>query len=925
MSQIKYTLITAVKPAIISKSFTLEDGKLCKMGGGGALIEGIATKKEESLAEFLNTLKSLGSNNALCFGQPGTAGEKARIVVKDQVAKTSDQWPVIARTEADFEWADGPGMFLGDIDLELSQDELRELICAVCPVLRDVPHIMTASASTYIYSNVDEGELKGAGGQRLYIPVASARQIPLIGETLSQLLWLNGYGRIEISKAGTCLKRTVLDTSVWQPSRFDFAGGAWCGPGLDQRRPEPVLFNENGPFLSLDMLPAMMPEDLAKIKQLQTDALKAAQPAAEKQRHEWLEERMADWEQKQTGLGTPVTDAAKRQHRDTLYRATKNYRLLGDFELVSEDYGVIAVSEVLDSPEKYHGKPFGDPLEPDYNGNLGVAKAFLQDGSRPIIRSFAHGGRTFTLHRALTTIQISTGNMSAIIDEVLEHLRLGGDLFNRGGVMSCVGDNEILPVEAATLLYLLGGLLRFEKYSQKERLWVPADCPVQYARCITKLRAKWELPELKGLLRAPTITPAGKVIDKEGFDAQTGLYLDFPESAKWKGIPDSPTDEDVKRAVKRLWHPFKEFPFIEDADRGSYLAGLLTAVTRPTYPTAPGLVIDATAPGTGKSYLSFCLQLMTGGRIEAMAPVYDDEAEMRKRLTTVAMSGATTLLVDNIDRPFESGALCSFLTSESWSDRILGSNAKGCFPNNVFLLLTGNNVTIKGDLSRRLLWSRLDAEMEHPEEREFDINPLTYVKEHLLDLRQAALTVLRAACIRPDKPKRSALGSFEAWNAFVRDAVMWVGEQGWLDIDDPVVTMTKGSDENPQRQQQGAFLRAWYNEFQDSERTVKQLIQYIDLNLTDDDPFVEAVQSIEDIRGQLTVKSLGYWIRSSKLKGRIIDGLVLRGKAGTYGQKYWVEPKKGRGKHDVEFSSTIPMVKKKQATLSLLNTVNSKP
>ena len=494
-------------------------------------------------------------------------------------------------------------------------------------------------------------------------------------------------------------------------------------------------------------------------------------------------------------------------------------------------------------------------------------------------------------------------------------------------VGSCpsIGDGEILPMEPATLLYLLGSLLRFEKYSQKQKEWAPADCPVQYARCITRLRAKWELPELVGLLRAPTITPAGIVIEKEGFDAQTGLYLDFPEGEKWRGIPDSPTDDEAKRAVRRLWYPFRDFPFIEDADRGSYLAGLFTAVTRPTYPTAPGLVIDATAPGTGKSYLSFCLQLMTGGRIEAMAPVYDDEAEMRKRLTTVAMNGSTTLLIDNIDRPFESAALCSFLTSETWSDRLLGSNAKGCFPNNLFLLLTGNNATIKGDLSRRLLWSRLDAEMEHPEEREFNFNPVTYVKEHLLDLRHAALTILRAACIRADKPKRSALGSFEAWNAFVRDAVMWVGEQGWLDIDDPVVTMTKGSDENPQRQQQGAFLRAWYNEFQDSERTVKQLIQYIDLNLTDDDPFVEAVQSIEDIRGELTVKNLGYWIRSSKLKGRIIDGLVLRGKAGTYGQKYWVEPKKGRGKHDVEFSSTIPTVKKKQPALSLLNTVNSKP
>jgi hypothetical protein len=110
------------------------------------------------------------------------------------------------------------------------------------------------------------------------------------------------------------------------------------------------------------------------------------------------------------------------------------------------------------------------------------------------------------------------------------------------------------------------------------------------------------------------------VIEKEGFDPQTGLYLDFPEAAQWRSIPDSPTYDEVQRAIRLLWQPFMEFPFIEDADRGSFLAGLFTAATRPTYPTAPGLVVNATAPATGKSFLSFCLQLIAGGRIEAMAP-----------------------------------------------------------------------------------------------------------------------------------------------------------------------------------------------------------------------------------------------------------------------------------------------------------------
>lgn len=48
-------------------------------------------------------------------------------------------------------------------------------------------------------------------------------------------LYRGSYGYFAISRAGTLLKRTIVDTAVWQPERLDFVGGAVCTPPLKQR------------------------------------------------------------------------------------------------------------------------------------------------------------------------------------------------------------------------------------------------------------------------------------------------------------------------------------------------------------------------------------------------------------------------------------------------------------------------------------------------------------------------------------------------------------------------------------------------------------------------------------------------------------------------------------------------------------------
>jgi hypothetical protein len=81
----------------------------------------------------------------------------------------------------------------------------------------------------------DGRELTGIRGQRLYIPVTDASHIPLAGEALAALLWAAGHGYALVGKAGQVLLRTLIDASIWEPERLDFAAPPILADGLFRR------------------------------------------------------------------------------------------------------------------------------------------------------------------------------------------------------------------------------------------------------------------------------------------------------------------------------------------------------------------------------------------------------------------------------------------------------------------------------------------------------------------------------------------------------------------------------------------------------------------------------------------------------------------------------------------------------------------
>jgi hypothetical protein len=73
----------------------------------------------------------------------------------------------------------------------------------------------------------------------------------------------------------------------------------------------------------------------------------------------------------------------------------------------------------------------------------------------------------------------------------------------------------------------------------------------------------------------------------------------------------------------------------------------------------------------------------------ALSGKYAEEEE-RKRITSVLMRGIGSIHIDNIsEHGLGSDALNSLLTSEEWSDRVLGSNTTTTTPSRVLVAAEG--------------------------------------------------------------------------------------------------------------------------------------------------------------------------------------------------------------------------------------------
>ena len=898
MSALQYqlTLITSHNPQVVTKEFSLDDaGKVHKQVTAN-VYSGVMQRQElASPLEFCALLTSLNPNQCLVYGITGH--REIKLVTKKEWEAKGRPEDALPRTKESFFWPSQGGILMLDYDPPkdgspaLSREELTQILNRTMG-LEGYSHVWWPSTSSCIFHG--ETQVSGIKGQRFYFFVSDGQDIERAAKVLNERLWAAGHGHYEVSKSGSLLEKGLFDTSVWQPSRIDFAAGAKCELPLVQRRGEPQLY-EGWDADAIDTHTVLV--ELTQEQELAAESNKESARAeqvdkATMVRAQWVAARALEFKARSPKMAQEHIDAV-------IHQAVERRQLMGDWRLTvfanGGDYQV-TVKEVLANPDRYHGLTTLDPIEPDYDGRRATGKLFLK-GARPRLHSFAHGGATYKLLGERLLIEVVTGKEHLAVDQLIEALRTAPDVFEYGSeIVVAVEGGELMPLSEYALRYFAGSLMQFWRWKQKkneELVQVMIDPPISVIRSILGLGSLRNLKEISAVITAPTLRLDGTILDQVGYDEPTKILYE-PVGLPWP-VPLQPSEEQARRALDTLWLPFENFPFVESIDKAVMLVGLLTAAVRPMLPTAPAIGFDAPVQGSGKTLLAKCLGVISNGQEPAVWPhtASRDDEETRKRLFAAIRGGKSALIWDNVVGAFDSVSMAALLTSTVYTDRILSESKVSSIPNRILMLLTGNNLTLKGDMARRVLVARIDPDTERPFARSFDLDPYLYCLANRQKLISCALTLIRfymAANVKPPGVGRTA--SFEDWDDMVRQTVIYLNQTiAPNEYGDVMEKMVANQLEDPEQESIHDLLSAWVELFGYRAVTAAEVLQEIGWAghqyISTDSPKFRLRQAILELNPNFkdSPKSLGSVLRYRK--GRIVKGMKLSSPGVSHGTVLW--------------------------------------
>jgi hypothetical protein len=363
------------------------------------------------------------------------------------------------------------------------------------------------------------------------------------------------------------------------------------------------------------------------------------------------------------------------------------------------------------------------------------------------------------------------------------------NVYKRGGELVEVTETgSAVKVDQVTD-HRLRALLNFNTltYRTNDRGEAVAALPAA-STCATILTEKvWShTDELRGVIHTPAIRPDGSILQAPGFDTETGLYLSGQLRMR-QPIPDKPTAENIRWALGLLLESMLvDFPWVSDASRANYLSLLLTAVIRPrlTCPT-PLNVITAPERGSGKSFLGTAPQAVFGGTADDEYAWPQDDAEMRKQITTILReSTAPVVVFDNVpaDSAMDYPSFAGLLTRSVWSDRALGRNGKITAPNDRIWAVTGTNVRLGGDYGQRSVLIDIDPEQPRPDQRTgFKIkNWPEWVRTNRAGIVAALLILARVWALNGAETVQRPMRGFTPWAEQVGGILAFHGIDGFM-------------------------------------------------------------------------------------------------------------------------------------------------
>jgi putative DNA primase/helicase len=409
----------------------------------------------------------------------------------------------------------------------------------------------------------------------------------------------------------------------------------------------------------------------------------------------------------------------------------------------------------------------------------------------------------------------------------------------------------------------------FSKYNARRRAFVACEPPPAIISMVLAGEQKQIFPPIRGIICTPILRPDHTIVVTRGYDANTGYYL--VDRPSMPSIPAVLTRDDAVRALYVLADLLCEFPFVDEVSRSVAYSGLITPLVRAACDVVPGHGFTAPKQGSGKSLLvDTASAIATGERAYAILAHRKPE-EQDKQLTGALLEGRQIIALDNLTGEIESAVLAQATEREHISVRPLGTSQTVRVLNGFNVYLTGNNITVAGDNTRRLLVGRVDPRVENPLDRKFQKpNPVNRVLQDRGKYVAACLTIVLAYLAQGRPCRLTPTPSYGAWSELVREPLVWLG------LADPTESMRAAFDDDPSNAALADLLAAWPSGQEDW--TCAELISAA-LQTDHGDAvhpgLAEALKPVgRDRRGNLDVVTLGNYLRLNQdkiVRGRKIS------------------------------------------------------
>jgi putative DNA primase/helicase len=354
----------------------------------------------------------------------------------------------------------------------------------------------------------------------------------------------------------------------------------------------------------------------------------------------------------------------------------------------------------------------------------------------------------------------------------------------------------------ASLRRAVDPAIGFSKFDGRRKRFVACEPPADIIAMVLAGEQKQVFPPVRGIIGTPILRPNRTIVATPGYDAETGYYLVDPPPMP--PVPAAPTRDDALAALAILADLLAEFPFVDDVSRSVAYSGLITPLVRAACDVVPGHLFTAPKQGSGKSLLvDTASAIATGERAYAILAHRQPE-ELDKQLTAALLEGRQIIALDNLVGEIESSVLAQVTERERISARPLGTSQTVAILNSFNTYLTGNNVTVAGDNTRRHLVSRIDPQVENPLDRRFErTNPVSRVLQDRGSYVAACLAIVLAYLAQGRPNPLPPTPSYEAWSELVREPLVWLG------LPDPTDSMRAAFDDDPGNAQLAALMAAW--------------------------------------------------------------------------------------------------------------------